>query len=40
VNSSGQKLGYHVSRAAVGQKAELLIYRKKTVIRAFVVSLD
>lgn len=35
-----QKHGYYVSRATVGQKAELLIYRKKTAIRAFVVSLD
>ncbi|MBC8019387.1 MAG: hypothetical protein H7X83_12825 [Verrucomicrobia bacterium] len=40
VTSRGQKLGYHVSRATVGQKAELLIYRKNTTIRAFVVSLD
>jgi hypothetical protein len=40
VKSNGQKLGYQLSRAIVGQKAELLIYRKKTAIRAFVVSLD
>lgn len=40
VKSTGQKLGFQVSRAIVGQKAELLIYRKKDVIRAFVVSLD
>ncbi|MDA8429281.1 MAG: hypothetical protein M0T70_08505 [Geobacteraceae bacterium] len=40
VKSREQKLGYHVLRATVGQKAELLIYRKKTTIRAFVVSLD
>ena len=40
VTSSGQKLGYHASRATVGQKAELLIYRKNTTIRAVVVSLD
>jgi flagellar FliL protein len=40
VKSSEQKFGYHVSRSAVGQNAELLIYRKKTAIRAFVVSLD
>jgi hypothetical protein len=40
VKSRGQKLGYNVSRATVGQKAELLIYRNKTTIRAFVVSLD
>ena len=40
VKSREQKLGYHILRATVGQKAELLIYRKKTTIRAFVVSLD
>ena len=40
VKSTGQKLGYHVIRAMVGQKADLLIYRKKNAIRAFVVSLD
>ena len=40
VKSRERKLGYHISRAIVGQKADLLIYHKKTAIRAFVVSLD
>jgi flagellar FliL protein len=40
VKSREQKLGYHVSRAILGQKAELLIYRKKSTVRAFVITLD
>jgi len=40
VKSREQKFGYHVSRALIGNKSELLIYRKKAAIRAFVVSFD
>jgi len=35
-----QKQGYNIWRASVGQRAELLIYRKNTTMRAFVVSLE
>lgn len=40
IKSRERKFGYHVSRAIIGNKSELLIYRKKSTIRAFVVSLD
>lgn len=40
VTSQEQKLGFQVSHAAVARKADLLIYRKKTAVHAFVVSLD
>jgi len=40
VNSREKKLGYDILRASVGQNAELLIYRNKSTLRAFVVSLD
>jgi hypothetical protein len=40
IKSSEQKLGYHITRASIGQNSDLLIYRKKTTVRAFVVSLD
>jgi len=40
VNSRDKKHGYDISRASVGQKAELLMYRNKSTLRAFVVSLD
>lgn len=40
VKSSEQKLGYNISRATVGQKADLMIYRKKATVRAFVVSIN
>lgn len=38
--SSEQKHGYRVTQAVVGNKADLLIYRKKAALRAFVVSLN
>jgi hypothetical protein len=40
ITSNEQKFGFQVSRATVPQKADLLIYRKQSVIHAFVVSLD
>jgi hypothetical protein len=40
IASLEQKLGFQVSRAKVTRNADLLIYRKKNAIRAFVVSLD
>jgi hypothetical protein len=40
ITSHEQKLGFQVSRATVNRKADLLIYRKKSAVHAFVVSLD
>jgi len=40
VKSRENKLGFQVSTAHVNGKAEMLIYRKKTAVHAFVVSLD
>jgi flagellar FliL protein len=40
IKSNEQKRDFIVSRATVGQKSDLLIYRKKAAIRAFVVSFD
>jgi hypothetical protein len=40
VASREQKLGFQLSRASVGGKADLLIYRKKSIVHAFVVSLN
>ena len=40
ITSREQKLGFQVSRATVNQNVDLLIYRRKTGVHAFVVSLD
>jgi flagellar FliL protein len=40
ISSHEQKFGFQVSRATVNRKADLLIYRKKSAVHAFVVSLD
>jgi len=38
ITSREQKHGFQVLRAAVNKKADLLIYRKKSAVHAFVVS--
>ena len=40
VASREQKLGFQLSRASVNGKADVLIYRKKSMVHAFVVSLN
>lgn len=40
ITSHEQKHGFQVSHASVNRKADLLIYREKTAVHAFVVSLD
>jgi hypothetical protein len=40
ISSQEEQFGVEVSRATVDQKADLLIYRKKSAVQAFVVSLD
>lgn len=40
VTSHEQKLGFQLSHATVNRKADVLIYRKKSAVHAFVVSLD
>jgi len=40
ITSLERKPGFQVTRATVNRKADLLIYRKKSAVHAFVVSLD
>ena len=40
ITSLERKPGFQITRATVNRKADLLIYRKKSAVHAFVVSLD
>ena len=40
ITSHEQKHGFELSHATINRKADLLIYRKKSIVHAFVVSLD